>query len=76
MYVDVWNRSELFTNLKSVQDLMPDYNDQTNFSKLTSIVNFCRNLGNVLEITYVSHFNLMYVDVWNRSEIFWNLKCV
>ena len=29
MYVDVWNRSEMFRNLKFLQGLMPDYNDQT-----------------------------------------------
>ena len=50
MYVDVWNRSEIYRNLKSVQGLMPDYNDQTNLSKLAGIVHFCRNLGDVLEL--------------------------
>ena len=53
MYVDVWNRSEIFRNLKSVQGLIPDYNDQTNLSKLACIVNFCRNLGDMLEIISV-----------------------
>ena len=76
MYVDVQNRSEIFRNLKSVQGLMPDCNDQTNLSKLACIVNFCSNLGDMLEIISVRHFSLMYVDVWNRSEIFWNLKSV
>ena len=53
MYVDVWNTGELFRNLKSVQGLMPDYNDQTNLSKLAGLVHFCRNLGDVLEIISV-----------------------
>ena len=44
MYVDVWNRGEFFRNLKSVQGLMPDHNDQTNFNKLACVVNFCRNI--------------------------------
>ena len=53
MYVDLSDGSEIFSNLKSVQGLMPDYNDQTNLSKLASTVNFCRNLGDVLEIISV-----------------------
>ena len=53
MYVDVWNRSEMCKNLKSVQGLMPDYNDQTNLSKLACIVHCCRNLRDMLEIIYV-----------------------
>ena len=53
MYVDLSNGSEIFRNVKSVQGLMPDYNDQTSLSKLASIVNFCRNLGDVLEIISV-----------------------
>ena len=64
MYVDFSDGSEIFRNLKSVQGLMPDYNDQTSLRKLASIVNFRRNLGDVLEIISVWHFNLMYVDVW------------
>ena len=40
-------------NLKSVQGLMPDYNDQTNVSKLAGIVHFWRNLGHLLEIISV-----------------------
>ena len=74
MYIDVWNRNEIFRNLKSVQGSMPDYNDQTSLSRLACIVNFCRNLGDMSEIIYVCHFIVMYVDVWNRSEIFRNLK--
>ena len=53
MYVDVWNRSKIFRNFESVQVLMPDYNDQTNLSKLAGIAHFCRNLGDVLEIISV-----------------------
>ena len=45
MYVDLLNGSEIFTNLKSLQGLMPNYNDQTNLIKLACVVNFCRNLG-------------------------------
>ena len=30
MYVDVWNRSEIFRNFESFQGLMRDYNDHTN----------------------------------------------
>ena len=54
MYVDVWNRSEIFRNLKSVQGLMPDYNDQTNLNKLACIVNLCKNLGDMLEVICVT----------------------
>ena len=66
----------MFRNLKSVQGLMPDHNDQTNLSKLACIVHFCRNLGDMLQIIPVRHYSLMYVDVWNRNEIFRNLKPV
>ena len=48
---------------------MPDYNDQTNLSKLACIVNFCRKLGDVLEIISVWHFSLMYIDVTNLSKL-------
>ena len=58
--------------LKFVHRLLPDYNDQTNLSKL-ACTHFCRNLGDMLEIIYVLHFSLMYVDVWNRSELSRNL---
>ena len=53
MYVHVWNISEIFRNLKSVQWLMPAYNDQTNLSKLACSVNYGRNLGDMLEIIFV-----------------------
>ena len=53
MYVDLLNGTEIFRNLKSVQGLMPDYNDQTNLSKLACIVNSCRNLSDMLEIISV-----------------------
>ena len=53
MFVDVWNRSEMFRNLKFVHCLMPDYNDQINLSKLACIVHFCRKLGGMLETIYV-----------------------
>ena len=53
MFVGVWNRSEMFRNLKFVHRFMPDYNDQTNLSQLECIVHFCRNLGGMLETIYV-----------------------
>ena len=45
--------SEIFRNLKSVQGLMPDYNDQTKLSKLACIINLCRNLEDMLEFISV-----------------------
>ena len=53
MYVDVRNRSKIFRNLKYVEGLMPDYDGQTNLSKLVCIVNLCKNLGDMLEIISV-----------------------
>ena len=44
---------KVFRNLKSVQGLMPDYNDQTNLSKPGCILNFCGNLRDLLKITSV-----------------------
>ena len=49
MYVDVWKRSEMCRNLKSVQGFSLTYVDMTNLNKPACIVNFWRNLGDVLE---------------------------
>ena len=46
------------------------YVDVTNLNKLACIVNFCRNLPDVLEITSVWSFSQMYVDLSNGSESF------
>ena len=53
MYVDVWNRSEIFRNSMSVQGLMTDHNDQTKLIKLTGVINLCRNPRDMLEIICV-----------------------
>ena len=60
MYVDVCNRSEIFRNLKSVQGLIPDYNDQTNLSKLACV--YCkfmqkpwRDVRNYFCVTFLSY---------------------
>ena len=45
MYVDVWNRSEIFRKSKINQGEKPDYYDQvSNLSKVADIVNFYREL--------------------------------
>ena len=45
MYVDVWNRSEIFMRLKISQGVKPDYHDRvSNSSKFADIVNFYRKL--------------------------------
>ena len=41
MYVDVWNRSEIFKKSKISQGVKPDYNDPISKStKFADIVNF------------------------------------
>ena len=50
---------------------MPDYYDRvSNSSKFVDIVNFYRKLRNILENVFSSKVSLMYLVVWNRSEIF------
>ena len=45
MYVDVWNRSEIFRKSEVSQGVKPDYYDGvSNSSKFADIVNFYRKL--------------------------------
>ena len=70
MYVDVSNGSDIFKKSKISQEVKPDYCDQvSNSSKFVDIVNFYRKLSNILENVFALEVSLMYVDVWNRSEI-------
>ena len=70
MCVDVWNRSEIFRKSKISQGVKPDYYDWvSNSSKFANIINFYRKLWNILENVFAWKVSLMYVDVWNRSEI-------
>ena len=50
MYVDVWNRSEVFRKSKVSQGVKPDYYDRiSNSSKFGDIVNFYRKLSDILQ---------------------------
>ena len=45
MYVDVWNRSEVFMKSKIKQGVKPDYHDRVSeSSKFADIVKFYRKL--------------------------------
>ena len=45
MYVDVWNRSEIFMKSKISQGVKPDYHDRVSYlSKFVDIVNFYSKL--------------------------------
>ena len=71
IYVDVWNRSDIFRKYKISQGVKPDYYDRvSNSSKFADIVNFYRKLWNILENVYGWKVSLMYLDVWNKSEVF------
>ena len=50
MYVDVWNRSEIFKKSKISQGLKRDYYDcVSNSRKFADFVNFYRKLSNILQ---------------------------
>ena len=50
MYVDVWNRSEIFRKSKIKEGAKHDYNDRISKStKFVNIVNFYRKLWNILQ---------------------------
>ena len=50
MYVDVWNRSEIFRKSKISKGVKCDYYDQvSDSSKFADIVNFYRKLLNILQ---------------------------
>ena len=75
MYVDVWNRSEVFRKSKVSQGVKPDYHDWvSNSSKFLDIVNFYRKLSDILQNVFAWKVIFMHVDVWNRSEIFMKSK--
>ena len=53
------------------QGVKPDYYDRvSNSSKFADIVNFHRKLQDILHNVFAQNVTLIYVDVWNRSEIF------
>ena len=50
MYVDVWNRSEIFRKSKTSPVVKLDYNNRISKStKVVDIVNFYRKLWNILQ---------------------------
>ena len=72
MYVDMWNRSEIFRKAKISQGIKLDYNDRISKStKFADIINFYRKLWNILQSVFGWTVSLMFVDVWNRTQLWY-----
>ena len=71
MFVDVWNRSEIFWKSKCSQGVKTDYSDRISKStKFANIVNFYWKLWNIWQNVFAWNVSIMQVDVWKRSEVF------